>query len=617
MSDQPRSGAIRGIVRVLWRFLRWIASVVRGEVVKRTGGPARARVITLFACVLALNGADSSTVGAIAPQLESALHINNTDVGLLSSVSLLVGAVFTVPVGFLVDRTKRMPLLAISIVLWSIASLFSAFADGLSGLLLTRLALGAVAASAGPAIASLTGDYFAAEERGRIWSYILVGEAAGTAFGFTISGFVASAIDWRAAFLVLAIPGFFLARELWRTVPEPHRGGQSHLALGAVDFRPEMAQAVAGADQGHVAEEERAPPVGAEHEAAREAARRAGAVPNPRLVLHDDPSKMGLRQAIRYLFSIPSNLLMIVGSSLGYFYFAGLQTFALLFVKGHYHASQATAELVLTLLVVGAVIGTLVGGRLPDMLVRRGYLGARVWFAGGCYVGAALLLIVGILGDHLTPAVWFDVAGAALIFAANPPIQAARLDVVPAGLWGRAQSALTVIRSLAQAAAPLVFGGISQLVTGILPAQAPIGTQPHTPNSSTTTGLQVTFADHARGARGRRPLPVPRARDIPLGRRHRGCLRAEHRRVSGARSVNSAGGGSPAQMPMLGARTVRRRASRCSRGIRSADAPGDRADRSANGRAKGSTARRRPDATRRRACRRVGQRRRTRGWCGR
>jgi MFS family permease len=493
VSDQQPSGSLRGIIRVLWRFMRWVGHVVRGEVVKRTGGPARARVITLFALVLALNGADSSTVGAIAPQLESSLHINNTDLGLLSSVSLLVGAVFTLPVGFLVDRTKRMPLLALSIVLWSVASLFSAFAGSLSSLLLTRLALGAVAASAGPAIASLTGDYFAAEERGRIWSYILVGEAAGTAFGFTVSGFVASAIDWRAAFFVLAIPGFFLARELWRTVPEPLRGGQSLLQVGAVDFGQEAVQAAARAEHGHVAAEEQAPPVDAEHEAAREAARRAGAVPNPRLVLDEDPSQLGLVQSIRYIFSIPSNLLMIVGSSLGYFYFAGLQTFALLFVKGHYHASQATAELVLAMLVVGAVIGTLIGGRLPDMLVRRGYLGARVWFAGVCYIGAALLMIVGFVGSDLTPALWFDVAGAALIFAANPPIQAARLDVVPAGLWGRAQSALTVVRSLSQAAAPLVFGSVSQLVAGILPTQAPIGTHPHAPNSNTTTGLEVTF----------------------------------------------------------------------------------------------------------------------------
>ncbi len=479
----------------LWllRLLEWaarsVAGALRVEVVKRVGGPARARVVTLFALVLALSGADASTVGAIAPQLEAGLHIGNTDLGLLSSVTLLVGAVFTIPVGLLVDRTKRVPLLSITIVLWSTASLFSAFAGSFSTLLLTRLALGAVAASAGPAISSLTGDYFGPEERGRIWSYILVGEAAGTAFGFIVSGFVASVIDWRLTFVVLALPGFYLARELWRTVPEPARGGQSHLSVGAVDL--DAAAATGTAAEPEHGPEEPAPPQ--RDDAAVEAARREGAAPNPRLVLHEDPSRMGLLPSVRYLFSIPSNVQMIIGSSLGYFYFAGLQTFALLFVKGQYHASQAAAELALALLVVGLVVGSIIGGRVTDLLLERGKLAARMWFPGACYIGAAVLLLLGLLGSHLTPALWFDVAGSTLISAANPPIQAARLDVVPAGLWGRASSALTVVRSAAQALAPLLFGGISQLVEGIVPAQAPIGTHPHAPSTSTATGLQVTF----------------------------------------------------------------------------------------------------------------------------
>ncbi|MGO9974892.1 MAG: MFS transporter [Solirubrobacteraceae bacterium] len=450
-------------------------------------------MIVLFAIVLALNGADASTIGAIAPQLESSLHINNTDVGLLSSVSLLVGAICTIPLGLLVDRTKRMPLLALSIIIWSVASLFSAFAGSFSSLLLTRLALGAVAGTAGPAISSLTGDYFAADERGRIWSYILVGEAAGTAFGFIVSGFVASLIGWQAAFIVLSMPGFLLARELWRTVPEPVRGGQSHLEVGAVDLEMAVAQAAARAQRGERPAAEEADAPDPQHEAVREAALRAGAMPNPRLVLHEDPRRMGLGRSLRYIFSIPSNVLMMVGSSLGYFYFAGLQTFALLFVKGHYHASQATAELVLALLVVGAVIGTVVGGQLSDIMLRRGNLAARVWFPGACYIGAALLLIAGFVGRSLGTAQWFEVGGATLISAANAPIQAARLDVVPAGLWGRATSALTAVRSLAQALAPLVFGGVSVLVAGIVPAQAPIGTHPQAPSSSATTGLQVCF----------------------------------------------------------------------------------------------------------------------------
>src|SRR5205823_6657473 len=128
----------------LGRFMRWLGRLMRGEVVKRVGGPARARVIVMFAAVLALNGADTATVGSVAPQLERSLHIGDAKIGLLSAVSLLVGAIFTIPVGLLVDRTKRMPLLAISIVLWSLATLFSAFAGSYSSLLLTRLLLGAV-----------------------------------------------------------------------------------------------------------------------------------------------------------------------------------------------------------------------------------------------------------------------------------------------------------------------------------------------------------------------------------------------------------------------------------------------------------------------------------------
>src|SRR5881227_2906101 len=111
-------GVAAGVGRATVRATRWSARLLRGEVVRRVGGPARARVIVLFGAVLALNGADSATVGAVAPQLEHALRIGNTKIGLLVSVSLLVGAVFTIPVGFMVDRFKRVPILAATIVLW-------------------------------------------------------------------------------------------------------------------------------------------------------------------------------------------------------------------------------------------------------------------------------------------------------------------------------------------------------------------------------------------------------------------------------------------------------------------------------------------------------------------
>jgi MFS family permease len=479
------------LVLALMRCARWLGRLLRGQVVHLVGGPARARVISLFAGVLALSSAQIATVGAVAPQLEHSLHIGNTKIGLLNSVALLVGAIAVIPVGLLVDRARRIPLLAASILLWSVATLLAAIAHSYSSLLLTRVGLGAVAATAGPAIASLTGDYFPSRERGRIYGYILSGEIAGTALGFIVSGTVASVFSWRVAFGLLALPGFFLARALWRTVPEPQRGGQSRLQPGALDLAGVSADAHR-ADATSTDEDDM--PVAPERDLAHEAARRGGFEPDPALVLDTDPNGMSLGAAVRYILRIPTNMLLIVSSSLGYFFFAGLQTFAVVFVRGHYHAGQATATLVLGLLVLGALLGTLASGPITDALVRHGRLEARVWVPAFCYLGAAALLIPGLLSGHLATAVWFDVGGAALISAANPPLDAARLDIMPSGLWGRAESTRTFLRSLAQALAPLLFGAVADLVAGFVPAQAPIGTHTHgIVSSASATGLQVSF----------------------------------------------------------------------------------------------------------------------------
>ncbi|HWE33611.1 MAG TPA: MFS transporter [Solirubrobacteraceae bacterium] len=493
--DQSLSGkeVAGAFARAVATLARWIARLIRGQVVKRVGGPARARVITIFGAVLALNGADSSTVGAVAPHLEASMHIGNTKIGLLASVTLLVGAVFTIPVGLFVDKVKRIPLLAVSIVLWSIASLVSAFAGSYGSLLVSRLVLGAVVATAGPAIASLTGDYFPASERGNVYAYILGGEVAGTAVGFIVSA-NAALITWRLAFILLAIPGFFLARELWRTVPEPLRGGQSRLAPGVADLHQAAADARARQEASDAGEEHDTQPLEPDEDLAYAAARRLGVEPDPELVLKEDPGRMGVVQAIRYILKIPTNVLMIISSSLGYFFFSGLSTFALLFVSGHYHASQFTSEIVLGLLVAGSLVGTLISGRVTDAMLKRGNLEVRVWVPAFCYLAAAACLIPGFLATHVTPAVWFDFLGAGFLAAANPPLDAARLDIMPAGLWGRAESTRTVLRSLAQALAPLVFGGLSQLIAGILPAQTPIGTHVHGAVShSEARGLEITF----------------------------------------------------------------------------------------------------------------------------
>jgi len=50
--------------------------------------------------------------------------------------------------------------------------------------------------------------------------------------------------------------------------------------------------------------------------------------------------------------------------------------------------------------------------------------------------------------------------------AQNPPLDAARLDIMPPALWGRAEGVRTFLRTAAQALAPLLFGATSDFVFG-------------------------------------------------------------------------------------------------------------------------------------------------------
>ena len=330
--------------------------------------------------------------------------------------------------------------MAASVALWSGATVVSGTSSSYEMLLLSRIALGAVIAAAGPALASLTGDFFPAGERARIFGYILIGELVGTAVGFMVSGAVAAALGWRAAFWVLSVPGFALAWVLLRRLPEPARGGQG---------RPETDEPAAC-----------------------------------------DGERMGLWSAIRYALGVRTNLLLIVASSLGYFFLSGVRTFAVVFVRADYGLSQATATLALSTLVVGALAGVLVGSRLPDRLLARGHPSARIIVAAIALIAAAAIFVPALVLPWLAAALPLYALGSAALSAANPPLDAARLDVINFQFWGRAEGVRTTLRTLAIATAPLLFGVLADQLGGSLPEDAG---GPQAIPASAGQGLAETF----------------------------------------------------------------------------------------------------------------------------
>jgi hypothetical protein len=99
-------------------------------------------------------------------------------------------------------------------------------------------------------------------------------------------------------------------------------------------------------------------------------------------------------------------------------------------------------------------------------LFRRGWLDSRIVVPGITLLLAALLT---------APAIWIKSAvvgfalltlGTAALAAANPPFDAARLDIVHARLWGRAESGRMALRGVLEGVAPILFGWVSGLFGG-------------------------------------------------------------------------------------------------------------------------------------------------------
>jgi MFS family permease len=423
------------------------------------GGPARRRVIILFGSILGLQAADTAAVGALAVPLEKAFHLDNTDIGLLVTVTTLVGCAATLPFGSVADRYNRTRMLQIVVTLWAVATVASALSVSFGMLLVTRLALGGVIAAAGPALASLFGDLVPGDERSSLWSYVLTGELIGAGLGILVAGGLSGVLGWRLAMGILGLPAAVLAWAIRRWLPEPARGGQAYLHVGDEVI---VTEAEADDTAGEPDEErvDLAGPSELEHRA-----EAAGVEPDPGLVLSDELD-LTLWQATVYVLRIRTNVALIIASGLGYFFIAGLETFSELYFRERYGVGQELATLLFLIVAVGAVIGVLLSGRLTDGLIARGHITARIMVGSVAYLATAVVFVPGALSHTLALSMPIFLLAAVGIGSANPPVDAARLDIVPSRLWGRAEAVRTALRQVLQGLAPLIFGLVSEAFGG-------------------------------------------------------------------------------------------------------------------------------------------------------
>jgi MFS family permease len=186
---------------------------------------SRFAVLGLLFVVYAFNFIDRQILGILAPSIKAELHLSDTELGWLGGPAFAIFyTALGVPIAWLADRSSRTWIMTIALVVWSGFTALCGYAGSFAQLFAARLGVGVGEAGGVAPAYSLISDYFPPRERARALAVYSFGIPIGSAAGILIGGYLASAIDWRAAFIAVGLAGIAVAPVFRLFVREPPRG---------------------------------------------------------------------------------------------------------------------------------------------------------------------------------------------------------------------------------------------------------------------------------------------------------------------------------------------------------------------------------------------------------
>lgn len=320
------------------------------------------RVLFLLFLANLFNFFDRTIPAILNEPIRHEWGLNDLQLGIIAAAFTVIYAVAGLPLGRLADRGSRTKVMGWGIAVWSGFTAANAFAWSFGSFLVARMGVGVGEASYAPAANSLIGDLFPAERRSRALGIFMLGLPMGLMLAFfTVGPLVAAFGDWRAPFVVAALPGLVLAALMF-LIREPERGA-SEKVRGA---GPGGAGAAEGASADAASVE------AAKMEAAKVTAKIAAAGP-VRTVL-------GTRTILWLILS---------GITVNFSAYAG-NGFLVPMIQ-RYFGLELTAAAVTTGFIVGVtgLVGLTLGGWVADAVYRRSERG-RLVFGAGSLVAAAL-----------------------------------------------------------------------------------------------------------------------------------------------------------------------------------------------------------------------------------
>ena len=199
-------------------------------------------VLAVLTAVYALNIADRFSISTLIEPIRQELELSDAGIAFLSGFPLAMFYVTVgIPVAALADTANRRNILALALAAWSAMTALCGLAHNYLQLLLARIGVGIGEAGGTPPSTSILADKFPPARRPMALAIFGLGTCLGAWLGSSVAAVAAERAGWRAAFLVLGIPGVALALLVWLTVREPRRGQLDARAEPAPHVRPPLA----------------------------------------------------------------------------------------------------------------------------------------------------------------------------------------------------------------------------------------------------------------------------------------------------------------------------------------------------------------------------------------
>jgi len=145
--------------------------------------------LLLLAFAMAGAGYTRTAISPLQEAMRLALSLSDNQMALLQGPVIGVPvALAAIPLGLLIDRTCRVRLLEVLLVLSVLGSLFTAFASSFSLLLLARGLAGVTGLGIVPVVFSILADLYPPAQRGRAVTVALIGQVAGNSAAFAFGG---------------------------------------------------------------------------------------------------------------------------------------------------------------------------------------------------------------------------------------------------------------------------------------------------------------------------------------------------------------------------------------------------------------------------------------------